>query len=552
MEEDFVKATDLISLLGGLSLFLYGMQMMSNGLEAAAGNKMKRILERLTANRILGVLVGAGITAVIQSSSATTVMVVGFVNSGMMTLQQAVWIIMGANIGTTITGQLIALDIGAIAPLFAFIGVAMIVFLNKEKLHHFGKIIAGLGILFIGMDMMSAAMMPLRESEAFISLMTQFSNPVLGILAGAIFTAIIQSSSASVGILQALASSGVIGLPQAVYVLFGQNIGTCITAVLAAIGTSRNAKRTTIIHLSFNIIGTIVFTIICMVTPFVSLMEGLTPNVSAQIANTHTIFNITTTLLLLPFGTQLAKMATKILPDRAEEKEDTMHLEYIQPMIPIETRGETKIGISAIAVNAIRNELTRMTKMAKENVALSFDAVREGNTGLLEEVRNREEYIDFLNKEISKYISRMLVKERNPKDSQYMSVLFKVCGNLERIGDHAMNICEYTNMIQEKQISFSAEVIKQIGQMKEVCNQALDMVLGIEQNGGDIKEIEQIEQKIDDMTEDFRQKQINRMQTGACSDEGCVLYSEMLTDFERIGDHILNIGQEISLGAVGD
>ncbi len=547
-----MKATDLISLLGGLSLFLYGMQMMSNGLEAAAGNKMKRILERLTANRILGVLVGAGITAVIQSSSATTVMVVGFVNSGMMTLQQAVWIIMGANIGTTITGQLIALDIGAIAPLFAFIGVAMIVFLNKEKLHHFGKIIAGLGILFIGMDMMSAAMMPLRESEAFISLMTQFSNPLLGILAGAIFTAIIQSSSASVGILQALASSGVIGLPQAVYVLFGQNIGTCITAVLAAIGTSRNAKRTTIIHLSFNIIGTIVFTIICMVTPFVSLMEGLTPNVSAQIANTHTIFNITTTLLLLPFGTQLAKMATKILPDRAEEKEDTMHLEYIQPMIPIETRGETKIGISAIAVNAIRNELTRMTKMAKENVALSFDAVREGNTGLLEEVRNREEYIDFLNKEISKYISRMLVKERNPKDSQYMSVLFKVCGNLERIGDHAMNICEYTNMIQEKQISFSAEVIKQIGQMKEVCNQALDMVLGIEQNGGDIKEIEQIEQKIDDMTEDFRKRQIDRMQTGACSDEGCVLYSEMLTDFERIGDHILNIGQEISLGAVGD
>ena len=547
-----MKATDLISLLGGLSLFLYGMQMMSNGLEAAAGNKMKRILERLTANRILGVLVGAGITAVIQSSSATTVMVVGFVNSGMMTLQQAVWIIMGANIGTTITGQLIALDIGAIAPLFAFIGVAMIVFLKKEKLHHFGKIIAGLGILFIGMDMMSAAMMPLRESEAFISLMTQFSNPVLGILAGAIFTAIIQSSSASVGILQALASSGVVGLPQAVYVLFGQNIGTCITAVLAAIGTSRNAKRTTIIHLSFNIIGTIVFTIICMVTPFVSLMEGLTPNVSAQIANTHTIFNITTTLLLLPFGTQLAKMATKILPDRAEEKEDTMHLEYIQPMIPIETRGETKIGISAIAVNAIRNELTRMTKMAKENVALSFDAVREGNTGLLEEVRNREEYIDFLNKEISKYISRMLVKERNPKDSQYMSVLFKVCGNLERIGDHAMNICEYTNMIQEKQISFSAEVIKQIGQMKEVCNQALDMVLDVEQNGGDIKEIEQIEQKIDDMTEDFRKRQIDRMQTGACSDEGCVLYSEMLTDFERIGDHILNIGQEISLGAVGD
>ena len=547
-----MKATDLISLLGGLGLFLYGMQMMSNGLEAAAGNKMKRILERLTSNRILGVVVGAVITAVIQSSSATTVMVVGFVNSGMMTLQQAVWIIMGANVGTTITGQLIALDIGAVAPLFAFLGVAMIVFVKKEKIHHFGKIIAGLGILFIGMDMMSSSMVPLRESEAFVSLMTRFSNPILGILAGAIFTAIIQSSSASVGILQALASSGVIGLPQAVYVLFGQNIGTCITALLAAIGTSRNAKRTTIIHLSFNIIGTILFTVICMVTPFVPLMESLTSNVASQIANTHTIFNITTTLLLLPFGRKLAKMATKILPDLPEEKEDTMHLEFIQPIIPIENRGETKIGISAIAINAIRNELVRMTKMTKENISLSFEAVKSGKTTLLEDVRDREEYIDFLNKEISKYISRMLVKERNPKDSQYMSALFKVCGNLERIGDHAVNICEYTKRIEERGIVFSPEVIQQIGQMRDICGKAMDMVLSVENNGNNLKAIEDTEQKIDDMTEDFRKKQIDRMQAGTCSDEGCVLYSEMLTDFERIGDHILNIGQEIALGAVGD
>ena len=234
----------VLSLLGGLALFLYGMQMMSSGLESAAGNRMKRILERLTANRFLGVAVGAGITAVIQSSSATTVMVVGFVNSGMMTLQQAVWIIMGANIGTTITGQLIALDVGAMAPLFAFVGVTMVVFLKRAAFHHYGQIIAGLGVLFLGMEMMSTAMLPLRESQAFIDLMTRFSNPVLGILAGTIFTAIIQSSSASVGILQALASSGLIGLSSAVYVLFGQNIGTCITAVLASIGTSRNAKRT--------------------------------------------------------------------------------------------------------------------------------------------------------------------------------------------------------------------------------------------------------------------------------------------------------------------
>ena len=238
--------TDVLALLGGLALFLYGMQMMSTGLEAAAGNRMKSILEKLTSNRVKGVLVGAAITAVIQSSSATTVMVVGFVNSGLMTLKQAVWVIMGANIGTTITGQLIALDIGAIAPLFAIAGVGAIMFIKSEKVHHISSIFAGLGILFMGMDMMGAAMSPLKES------------------------AVIQSSSASVGILQALASTGMIPLSSAVFVLFGQNIGTCITAVLASIGMKVNAKRTTVIHLLFNIIGTVLFTVICLVTPYVT------------------------------------------------------------------------------------------------------------------------------------------------------------------------------------------------------------------------------------------------------------------------------------------
>ena len=546
-----MKITDFFSLLGGLALFLYGMQMMSNGLEAAAGNKMKQILEKLTANRFLGVLVGAGITAVIQSSSATTVMVVGFVNSGMMTLQQAVWIIMGANIGTTITGQLIALDVGAVAPLLAFLGVALVVFIKKQKVHHYGLIVAGLGILFIGMDMMSSAMMPLRDSEAFISLMTKFSNPFLGILAGAVFTAIIQSSSASVGILQALASSGLIGLGNAVYVLFGQNIGTCITAILAAIGTNRNAKRTTIIHLMFNIIGTIIFTTVCILTPLTDLIANITPdNVAAQIANMHTLFNIVTTLLLLPFGTYLAKLATKILPEKKDEKVDVMHMEFIRPM---ETKRDTQIGLSAIAVTSIRKEIHRMMTMAKENVDRSFEAVKEGKTTLLEEVREREEYIDFLNKEISKYISKTLVNESNPRDSRYISALFKVCGNVERIGDHAMNICEYTKMIERQNISFSSEVKREIDEMKKICDQAIDYLSEIGQEPGqkeDIKVIEDIEQKIDDMTEDYRQKQLERMQKGTCSEEGCIIYSEMLTDFERIGDHILNIGQEMGRGKV--
>lgn len=548
-----MKITDFFSLLGGLALFLYGMQMMSNGLEAAAGNKMKQILEKLTANRFLGVLVGAGITAVIQSSSATTVMVVGFVNSGMMTLKQAVWIIMGANIGTTITGQLIALDVGELAPLFAFAGVALIVFVKKQKVHHYGLIVAGLGILFIGMEMMSGAMMPLRESEAFVSLMTKFSNPVLGILAGAVFTAVIQSSSASVGILQALAGSGLIGLSNAVYVLFGQNIGTCITAILAAIGTSRNAKRTTVIHLMFNLIGTAIFTVVCIATPLTALVESFTPgNVSSQIANMHTLFNIVTTLLLLPFGNYLAKAAVRILPEKQDEQADVMHMEFIRPM---ETKRDTQIGLSAIAVTSIKKELHRMIDMAKENVEASFTAVKAGTTADLETVQEREEYIDYLNKEISKYISKVLVNESNPRDSQYISALFKVCGNVERIGDHAMNICGYTRMIEKQGITFSKEVRIEIDEMKEVCKKALDYLGEIHHNqqedNQDMKAIEKFEQQIDDMTDDYRKKQLIRMQNGTCSEEGCIIYSEMLTDFERIGDHILNIGQEMGLGKVG-
>lgn len=548
-----VKITDFFSLLGGLALFLYGMQMMSNGLEAAAGNKMKQILEKLTANRFLGVLVGAGITAVIQSSSATTVMVVGFVNSGMMTLKQAVWIIMGANIGTTITGQLIALDVGELAPLFAFAGVALIVFVKKQKVHHYGLIVAGLGILFIGMEMMSGAMMPLRESEAFVSLMTKFSNPVLGILAGAVFTAVIQSSSASVGILQALAGSGLIGLSNAVYVLFGQNIGTCITAILAAIGTSRNAKRTTVIHLMFNLIGTAIFTVVCIATPLTALVESFTPgNVSSQIANMHTLFNIVTTLLLLPFGNYLARAAVRILPEKQDEQADVMHMEFIRPM---ETKRDTQIGLSAIAVTSIKKELHRMIDMAKENVEASFTAVKAGTTADLETVQEREEYIDYLNKEISKYISKVLVNESNPRDSQYISALFKVCGNVERIGDHAMNICGYTRMIEKQGITFSKEVRIEIDEMKEVCKKALDYLGEIhhdqQEDNQDMKAIEKFEQQIDDMTDDYRKKQLIRMQNGTCSEEGCIIYSEMLTDFERIGDHILNIGQEMGLGKVG-
>lgn len=531
-------------LLGGLALFLIGMQMMSTGLEAAAGNRMKRILEKLTSNRFLGVIVGAAITAVIQSSSATTVMVVGFVNSRLMTLNQAVWVIMGANIGTTITGQLIALDVGEIAPLIAFVGVALIVFIKRDSIHHYGQILAGLGMLFIGMDMMSGSMMPLRDSEAFVNLMTQFSNPLLGILVGACFTALIQSSSASVGILQALAISGVIGLPNAVYVLFGQNIGTCITALLASIGTSRNAKRTTIVHLMFNVIGTVLFTLICYFTPLTSFVESWTPdNAAAQIANMHTIFNVVTTLLLLPFGNQLAKLVVRLLPEKASDKKDGPYLKYIKP---IDATQEYHIGTSAIAIGGTRMELTRMLHKVQGNVDLSYRCVLDGTSRHLKDVEAVEETIDYLNAQISDYISHIIAHESNEKDSEIISSFFKIAGNLERIGDHAMNISEYTKRMESKGISFSKEERAEIGQMRDICIQALGLLGSLEPLSMDtFDKIVDAEQKIDDMTAQFRHNQLKRMRAGTCTNEASVLYAEMLTDFERMGDHILNIGESL-------
>ena len=557
-----MQMTDFLSLLGGLALFLYGMQMMSSGLEAAAGSRMKQILERLTANRFLGVLVGAAITAVIQSSSATTVMVVGFVNAGMMTLNQAVWIIMGANIGTTVTGLLIALDVGELAPLIAFAGVVLAVFVKRPQLQHIGQILAGLGVLFIGMDMMSAAMAPLRESEAFISIMSNFSNPLLGILPGAVFTAIIQSSSASVGILQALANSGVIAYANSVFVLFGQNIGTCITAVLASIGTNRNAKRTTIIHLMFNLIGTLIFTCLFLVFPIASVVDGslvlpgaagqflagILPGTPAgQIALTHTSFNIVTTLVLLPLGNYLAKLAVKILPDQPlpEYDESTMHLAYLTP---IQASGkEGGLGVSAIVMDELRQELHRMLTMAQDNVSDSFQAVLDRDVDQLEHVEEREEYIDFLNKEISRYVSHLIAVETNEEGSATVSSFFTISGNIERIGDHADNLAGYTRLLSRKDISFSQAAQGEIRSMRDVSLDAVAMLLQPQAGSREwLTGVEEMEQRIDDMTAQYRRSQLVRMKEGSCDQEACIIYSELLTDFERIGDHVLNIAQELT------
>ena len=532
----------LLGLLGGLALFLYGMQMMSNNLEAAAGNKMKQILEKLTTNRFMGILVGAGITALIQSSSATTVMTVGFVNSGLMSLNQAVWIIMGANIGTTITGQLIALDVGALAPLIAFIGVVLVVFVKNKKLQHVGGIVAGVGVIFIGMGMMSDAMLPLRDEPEFIQLMTSFKNPLLGVMAGALFTAVIQSSAASIGILQALAVSGVIGLHSAVFVLFGQNIGTCITAVLASVGTNRNAKRTTAIHLMFNVVGTVIFVVLCMVTPFVDWMIATNPaNPAAQIANVHTIFNIATTVILFPFGPMLVNIAKKILPDTPVK-----HVMDADKWFEGLMASKHHLGVSTIAISQIHEEIRDMLAMAAANVSDSFKAMEQGpGENGIQEIADREEEIDLSNVRLSKKISKVLVLDQTPQDIEALNKMYSILGNIERIGDHAMNLAEYAQTIQEKNLNFSDYAKNEFKVMDESC--ALGMELLRKAAAGDsdftLEKIQAIEQKIDDITDNFRQNQIDRMREGHCNVESSILYSEMLTDYERIGDHMLNIGE---------
>lgn len=533
-----MSITNLLSLLGGLALFLYGMQMMSSGLEAAAGERMKEILEKLTSNRFLGVLVGAAITAVIQSSSATTVMVVGFVNAGMMTLTQAVWIIMGANIGTTITGQLIALDVGAIAPLIAFIGVALVVFVKRAQVQHIGTILAGLGVLFIGMDMMSTAMLPLREEPAFIQLMTSFSNPLIGILAGAVFTAIIQSSSASVGILQALASSGLIGLDGAVYVLFGQNIGTCITAVLASIGTGQEAKQTTIIHLSFNLIGTAIFTTICILTAntalsLTDLVSSWTPgNPAAQIANMHTLFNVVTTLLLLPFGTYLAALAQKILP--VKEKMTSEVLQYLKPL-PSYTKA---IGRSAISLQQVDAEIAHMIELAQQNVEQGFDQLLKYDRKIGEEILKREETVDTLNKEIADYITKAMSMEISNETSIALGAYYHQITDIERISDYAVKMEYYGR--EHLQSKLNEEEKSTIESMRKMCDEMLAAL-------HDLKDQETLRSQSEEVSLHLRRRQMQRMKEKSISSEISVMFSQLLTDFERISGHALNIAQDYAL-----
>ncbi len=535
--------SDVLSLMGGLALFLYGMHMMSDGLEAVAGEKMKKILESLTSSTIMGVIVGTVITAIIQSSSATTVMLVGFVNSGIMQLSQTVGIIMGANIGTTMTGVLLTMGIGDIAPAIAFAGVALIMFTKDSRKNNIGAIIAGLGILFIGMNMMSSAMSGLRDSQTFINIITTFKNPLIGVLVGAVFTALIQSSSASVGILQALAAAGLVTLDTGIYVMFGFAIGTCITAAIASIGMGANAKRTTVIHLSFNIIGTIIFVIICQLFPFVSMVEHLFPHSpSAQVANAHVIFKVVTTIILLPFAKQLVKLSQIIIKDKSEQDKRVGILERSK------TISGYSVGTGAIAISLIRDEVNYMYDIAKKNVIMSFDAVINNTPQYDDIIRKNEDELDELNANISQYISGVIGNHMPPRDAEVISGYFRIVGNIERIGDHATNFADYTKFFINKGISLSDHATGEVRNMKDLTVSAMALLEGDRREDAAtmLAGVVKAEQDVDDMTDEYRNAQMERMKTTECSAEASVVYSEMLTDFERIGDHLLNIAEEFA------
>ena len=540
--------TSILALLSGLAIFMYSMKMTSGGLEAVAGNKLKGVLQKLTDNRLKGVGVGAGVTALIQSSTAVTVMVIGFVNAGLLNLHQALWVIMGANIGTNITSQLIAFDIGEFAPILAVVGVFVVIFTRNKKFKNVGEIVTGLGFIFISMNIMKDAMEPYAGDPRLTGLLSRMDNPILGILVGIIFVNIISSSAASVGVLQALAmasagaaaGAGAIDLEHAMYIIMGFNIGTCVTALLSSIGTTKMAARAALMHLFFNVIGTLIFTVAALVLPVAHWVELLSPNdVARQLANFHLVFNVVGTLILLPAGDLIVKLVNICIPGDEAEKEGQQYLEYLTPAM---LRPDFQIAGSGVYITAVTNEVKRMLDKAVENVSRSLSAVLDNNDKVQQQINEQEEYVDYLNKEISYYISHCLTQELTEEDALTYAALFKITGNIERMGDHATNIAGYANRLQDKGLKLSDYARSEVESMIDIIEKTAKILS--HNDGDDIHiRVAKAEQKIDDMTDQYRANQLERMKTGVCNGEACVIYSEMLTDFERLGDHMLNIAE---------
>ena len=520
-----------IELLGGLALFLYGMEMMSGGLELVAGDRLRVVIEKMTSNFFKAILVGAFVTAIIQSSSATTVMVVGFVNAGLMTIYQAVGIIMGANIGTTITGQLVALNVSQIAPIIAFVGFLQNTFSSKKKIKYVGQAVMGLGFLFMGMEFMSKAMEPLREYPGFITLMTKFENPILGVLAGTTITAIIQSSSASLGILQAVANQGVIPLRSSMYIVFGFNIGTCITSVLSSIGSSKNARRTALVHVLFNIIGTIVFVLIAFFIPIDEIVKSFSRDVpAAQIANLHTLFNISTSILLFPFSRKLADLSFKLIPGVDKEQEE-MSLQFINKHI---------VKDASATFTDIRAEINRMLELINQNYKEAMALLYKFDEDIYDEIFHREQVINYLNKEISAFIIDSLGLSMNEETSSHFASYLRISRDMERIGDHSKNIADVAKLKHEEKMIFTDDAVKELDGLNNIILKMFDAIIGDIDSVGIVKQMRDSNEEIQKDVNIYRNNHMLRMRDKSCDPESGLIFEKTLTAMERISSYISN------------
>ena len=531
----------VISLLGGLGLFLYGMNLMGESLEKVAGSKMKKIIELLTKNIFMGVLLGAVVTAVIQSSSATTVMVVGFVNAGLMGLPQAVGVIMGANIGTTVTAQIVSFDLTGMAPLALGIGILLYLFAGNEKYKQVGEVFIGFGLLFTGMESMKLAVSPLAEYKGFTDLLSTFGRyPILGLLLGFGITAIIQSSSAAMGMLVVLASQGLVPLSSALPILYGQNIGTCVTSLISSIGANKNAKRAAMIHLIFNILGTIIFLILLngIVVKFVvSLDPG---NVARQIANVHTIFNIVSTILLLPCNKLIVKLAMRIVPDKEDEieEDESRVIKYID---------DRMIQTPPIALASTIKEVARMGEKARDSVDYAMEGILESSSEGIERCFKQEKSINQLQKTILNYLLKLSKAPLSEEDRETVDTLFNTVNDIERIGDHAENLAEIAQSAIDGQVYFSEQGQNEISDMynKVIASYSYALESMVTSDVNLACKVIKMEEQVDIMEESCRVNHMRRLNNNLCSIDNGIIYFEILANLERISDHAANIAENV-------
>ena len=534
-----MNVANILSMAGGLGLFLFGIRTMGDGLENAAGAKLKRMLEVLTGNRFLAVLVGFVVTAIIQSSTATTVMVVGFVNAGMMSLAQAVGVIMGANIGTTVTSLLIALNFSSVAAASVLVGVILMLASKKTVVKNLGAIFTGFGLLFLGIDMMSDSMAPLRDSAGFMNFIVTVSEsplrPLFGIILGIVMTAVLQSSSASVGVLQTLAMQGLVPLKFSVFVLFGQNIGTCLTALFSTVGAKKNSKRAAVIHLLFNLIGTGIFILIALLTPYVEWIEKLSPDPMAQIAISHIVFNIVSTVVMFPFAKALVKLSCLLVPGK-DDSESEMHCKFIDDRL---------LNTPPFAVMQVSKEVARMAKLARDNFETSAHALINRSDKDLDKVMENEEIINYLNHHITSYLVKLNALDITDSDSDYIARVFHAINDVERVGDHAINLAEAAQHNIGEGLKFSDPAREELNQLCGSVVTLLERSMAAFDNqslsDNEAKELSDLEEHIDDLTLECQDSHIFRLNRKECNTEAGMLYLNTITDFERVGDHAINI-----------